>query len=227
MIIAIGGGEIATGETRKIDEFIVSCAKKEQPRLLFIPTASMDAPGYIETVKSVYSSLGCVVDALCLYTETITDEEIKTKISTADIIYVGGGNTLRMMETWKKYHVDKYLIDAYKEGKVLSGLSAGAICWFKKGHSDSLFFENPANTEFIFVEGLGFVPYIVCPHYDEEERKSFDDMIKTQELDGIALEATTALVYDNQEYKIIRANHNYHVYLFKEGKKILLECIDL
>jgi len=227
MIVAIGGGEIAKGETIKIDQYIVSCAKKDNPQLLFIPTASMDAPGYIETVKSVYGNLGCSVTALCLHTKTYTDAEIKSLILDADIIYVGGGNTLKMMQTWKYYQVDKYLVETYKAGKVLAGLSAGAICWFKKGHSDSLFFDNVNQAEFIFVEGLNLIPYVVCPHYDEEERKNFDEMINAEDLDGFALETSTALVYENNEYKIIRGNKMTNAYLFKDGKKLLLECIDL
>ena len=130
MIIAIGGGELSTGQTLKIDKFIVSAAQKSNPKLLFIPTASLDSLGYIESVKKTYEGLGCRVEALCLVTSEYRKNEIRNLIFDSDIIYVGGGNTLFMMETWKKYQVDRYLTEAYRKCLVLSGLSAGAIVGF-------------------------------------------------------------------------------------------------
>lgn len=82
------------------------------------------------------------MESLCLITKQYTDEEIKNSILNADIIYVGGGDTLRMIKKWKAYKVDLYLKEAYEKGIVLSGISAGSICWFEFGHSDSDFFIN-------------------------------------------------------------------------------------
>jgi dipeptidase E len=227
MIIAIGGGSISTGQTIKIDKFIVSLANKENPKLLFIPTASNDAMGYIDTIKEVYGNLGCIVDSLCLITKNYQDEEIKNLILEADIIYVGGGNTSNMMKVWRQFKVDQYLKDAHSKGSILAGLSAGAICWFKAGHSDSQMIEEKENANFIFVEGLGLIPYIVCPHYDEKERKSFDYMIREKKEEGIALEAISALVYENNEFRIIRADKSINAYLFKNGIKKKLVSIDI
>ena len=81
MIIAIGGGSISTGQTIKIDKFIVSLANKENPKLLFIPTASNDAMGYIDTIKEVYGNLGCIVDSLCVITKNYQDKK-SIKIET-------------------------------------------------------------------------------------------------------------------------------------------------
>lgn len=75
----------------------------------------------------------------------VNTEEVNQKIENADIIYVGRGNTQYMMKVWQEYGVDKALIRAYKSGKVLSGLSAGSICWFISGHSDSEFIEDIEN----------------------------------------------------------------------------------
>ena len=138
-IVAIGGGEIRDGETLNIDKFIVSLSGKEKPSLLFIPTASHDVEGYIETVKKVYGELGCDVKILCLTKENIEEDDIRDIILKSDIIYVGGGNTEYMMKIWEKYSVDKYLKEAYKKNIVLSGLSAGSLCWFKAGFDDSEF----------------------------------------------------------------------------------------
>lgn|SRR5690554_447628 len=227
MIITIGGGEINTGETRKIDQFIVDAAKKENPKLLFIPTASNDAPGYIDTVKSVYENLGCTVNSLCLVSSKYKDSVIEDLIMSADIIYIGGGNTKKMMKVWKKYKVDQYLIEAYKKGVIMSGLSAGAICWFKVGHSDSEFIEGKKDADHIIVEGLGLIPYAVCPHYNEPERKSFDKMVKDLPFASIALEDNTALVYENNDFRIIRSDNTKDAYIFIGGLKTKLTAIDL
>ncbi|MDD4000708.1 MAG: peptidase E [Bacilli bacterium] len=227
MIIAIGGGEISTGETISIDKFIIAQAKKENPKLLFIPTASNDAIGYIETVKRVYGNLGCYVDSLCLIANNYQKYEIKKKILDADIVYVGGGNTANMMKVWKQFKVDQYLLEANKRGTILSGLSAVAICWFKSGHSDSEILEGKENPSFRFVRGLGLIPYIVCPHYEEIERKAFDIQIKEKAEDGIALEGLTALVYEDDAYRIIRADKASNAFLFRKGIKKQLEPIDI
>lgn len=169
-IVAIGGGEIAEGQTFNIDQFIVSHTNKPQPRALFIPTASSDAPGYIETFDRVYGQeLGCHVRALTL-THTPGDAEIHEAIAWADLIYVGGGNTRKMIELWRERGVDRLLREAHEAGKMLCGLSAGAICWFEAGFSDSDSFDNDGDWAFTRVEGLGLVPGLFCPHLDSEQR---------------------------------------------------------
>ena len=125
-IVAIGGGEIGRPgypvETTKIDKEIISLTGKNKPKLLFIPTASSDSESYYDTVRKHFGiRLGCKTDVLYLLKEKINEN----KILNSDIIYVGGGNTLLMMNTWRKYGLDKILIEAYNQNIVLSGLSAG------------------------------------------------------------------------------------------------------
>src|SRR6266700_3790922 len=112
---------------------------------------------------------------------------------SADIIYVGGGNTLTMMKLWRRMGLDDLLIKAYNQGIVLSGLSAGAICWFKYGHSDSLKMVDPSKN-FIRVKGLGWINATLCPHFHAEKReKDFEKMISLYGGIGIALDNNTAL----------------------------------
>jgi len=137
-IVAIGGGELRLNETLEMDRFIVDFSGKDKPKALFIPTASSDREEYIEVFENVYgNTLGCKTDVLKLIEEKTSASAIEEKILSADIIYVGGGNTAMMIDLWGKNKVDLYLKKAYENGTVLSGLSAGAICWFKFGHSDS------------------------------------------------------------------------------------------
>ncbi len=212
MIIAIGGGEVSQNQTYEIDKFIVKSSKKENPNFLFIPTASKDAEPYIKTINKLYESLGCKTDNLYLSNIKINKEEINQKIEKADIIYVGGGNTAYMMEVWRKYSVDKELIRAYTSGKVLAGLSAGSICWFIAGHSDSEFIEDVENPKHKWVKGLGIIPYLHCPHYDEPERAGFDEFFNGQVTDAIAIENQVAVVWDNYEIKVIKANNSKNAY---------------
>ena len=212
MIIAIGGGEVSQNKTYEIDKFIVESSKKENPNFLFIPTASKDAEPYIKTIKELYESLGCKTDTLHLSNVEVNREDVNQKIEKADIIYVGGGNTAYMMEVWKQYSIDKELIKAYTSGKVLAGLSAGSICWFIAGHSDSEFIEDVENPKHKWVKGLGIIPYLHCPHYDEPERAGFDEFFNGQVADAIAIENQAAVVWDNYEIKVIKANNSKNAY---------------
>lgn len=212
MIIAIGGGEVGLNETYEIDKFIVEAAKKEKPNFLFIPTASKDAPAYVKIISKLYGELGCKTDCLYLSNVEVDKEEVNQKIENADIIYVGGGNTQYMMKVWEEYGVDKALIRAYKSGKVLSGLSAGSICWFISGHSDSEFIEGVENPRPIWVKGLGIIPYLHCPHYDEPDRVGFDEFYAGQLTDAIAIENQVAIVWDNYEMKVIKSNPSKNAY---------------
>ena len=137
-IVAIGGGVLRDGESDSIDSFILELSGKENPRALFIPTASYDSPEYTETFTEVFGELGCSIDVLNLLGRNPSEDELRSKILSPDIIYVGGGNTLKMMRRWRRLGVDGFIRQAWEAGAVLSGVSAGAICWFDWGHSDSM-----------------------------------------------------------------------------------------
>ena len=86
-----------------------------------------------------------------------SDDELRSKILSPDIIYVGGGNTLKMMRRWRYLGVDSLIRQAWENGTVLSGVSAGAICWFEWGHSDSMASYNPDDWKYIRVAGTGLI----------------------------------------------------------------------
>ena len=174
-IVAIGGGEIGRPgtkiETLSLDKEVVRLSGKKHPKLLFLPTASGDSKGYAAVVKKYYGKkLGCRVQTLYLINNKFGKDKIRKLIFSSDIIYVGGGNTLKMLRVWKKYSVDKLLVQAYKKGVILSGLSAGAICWFKYGLSDSRrFAKNKDDFAFMRISGLGIIPCTVSPHHIREK----------------------------------------------------------
>ena len=219
-IVAIGGGELPN--TKKLNEYAVKLSGKVKPNLLFIGTASHDAPGYIQNIHAAFEPLNCVVSALKLTDESSSADEIDTLLSWADIIYVGGGDTRTMMEIWKKYDVDRKLESIYEQDEaVLMGLSAGAICWFNCGHSDSEAFTGKENWSYIFVDGmLDIFHYALCPHYNEKGRESFDVMLKEKDMPGIELENQTAFVENNGEKYILRENNDVKAYFlqYKNGQ---------
>ena len=224
-IIPIGGGEISLKSTLKIDEYIVSLIKKETKKVLFIPTASGDMVSYIEKFKAYYESLGCEVDTLLL-SQTQNDNLIRSKIFSSDIIYIGGGNTARMMRIFKRNKVNEYLLMAYEKGIILTGLSAGAMAYFTNGYSDSNRSTNP-EASLSLVKCLNIIPYCFCPHYNEEERKSFDEFVVSKGFNGLALEDDVALVYIDDEIKgVIKANENNEGYYINNSLKEKINSIE-
>ena len=170
-IVALGGGELRDAETRTIDKRIMELTSKSHPNALFIPTASGDATDYAAIFNAQYGdALGCTTDTLYLLKNRPIPDVITQKIREADLIYVGGGNTLRMMKLWRKLGIDQLRVEAHERGTVLSGISAGAICWFASGFSDSRRFAGKDDWPYIRVRGLGLVNAIYCPHVDSEKR---------------------------------------------------------
>lgn len=238
-IVAIGGGQVFVPcqppETLAIDEYIVSLAQqnlslaglKRKPRVLFIPTASGDDLGYCNTIYTLYElRLGCNYNHLRLLAERLTADEIRHRISWADIIYVGGGNTLRMMRAWRRRGVDEELKAAYNDGTVMCGLSAGAICLFDAGISDSRKGSNPINWKPILVKGLGLIPGVCCPHYDSEgkwRKPACREMLRYHHSSVIiALEDLCALHVDgNGHYNTVSyANQRCYHISWQEGRII-------
>lgn len=225
-IIAIGGGEIGRPgykiETLLIDKEIIKLSGKKRPSLLFIPTASSDAQGYIDVVNNYFGGkLGAKVSSLLLIKNKYTKKELKNKILNADIIYVGGGNTLKMMKIWRKFGVDRLLIEAYNKGIVLSGLSAGAICWFKYGQSDAKKFINK-KAPYITVSGLGIVNALFSPHYDFEKDRQIDIKERMKKISGFALAAENCAAIEIVDgmFRIISSRKFANVYkvYWKDGK---------
>lgn len=218
VIVPIGGGEISLRSTIEIDKYIVSLLNKETKKVLFIPTASGDMPSYIERFTNLYKELGCEVDSLLL-SKTENDNLIRSKIFSSDIIYIGGGNTARMMRIFKRTHVNEYLKLAYERGIILTGLSAGAMAYFTNGYSDSNRSTNP-EASLCLVKCLDLIPYCFCPHYNEEERKSFDEFVVKKGFNGLALEDNVALVViDDRIQGIIKSNTNNTGYYIINGEK--------
>ena len=205
-IIAIGGGGFGREiKDLKIEKYIVDQCHKENPSICFVPTATGDDAGYIENFYKAFDSLNCKTSHLDLFKRTI---KLKEHISKQDIIFVGGGNTKSMLAVWKEWELDKILYEAYKNGIIMSGVSAGAICWFTNGITDS--FKDHQS----ILPCLNFVNGVCCPHYDEEpERIPFvKEILQEKKINQcIAIEGFCALHLINDEPK-------YSINFGKENK---------
>jgi dipeptidase E len=212
-LIAAGGGDSNPGDfptkgAFAFDKEIVRLAGRKMPKLLFIPTATKDWDGYIEAVRKYFGDrLRCRVDVLRVVSERPSASAIKEKILNADIIYVGGGNTLFLIRKWKQLGIDKLLRQAYERGAVMSGLSAGAICWFRYGTSDSRMLTDPTFKDYIRVSGLGWFDLTLSPHHFKEQKRkaALIKQIKKHGGVGLALDDYTALEILDNRFRIITA----------------------
>ncbi len=194
--IAIGGGLLRLGETLPIDQFIVKESGKRNPVVLFIPTASADLPAYILAFTRVYKKLGCKVKILRLI-DGVTKHKTKTAktiISTADIIYIGGGDYDLLNSTWKKLEVIPLIKSAYENGVLIAGLSAGCAVLYEylvdgddvKNHRLKC--------------GFGILQGIVIPHYkpDTVLPKEFSTAIHKKNILVTAIEDGCGVFYKNE-----------------------------
>ena len=198
-IVAIGGGGFGRSlGSLEIEKYIISLISKKRPKICFIPTASGDSSLYKLNFYRAFSKLNCITSHIDFFSRT---ESLEEKVLTQDIIYVGGGNTKSMLAVWKEWNLHNILQNAYEKGIVMSGVSAGAICWFERGITDS--FANELNV----IDCLGIVDGIACPHFDEEkEREPYvNDVIKREIIKScICIEGNCALHIKNDiEYSSI------------------------
>ena len=193
-IIAIGGGGFGQNPNQPvIEKYIVEQSPAEKPNVCFIPTASAEDKAYTVNFYTAFSKLNCAPIHINLFQRTPRLDSI---INKQDIIYVGGGNTKSMLAVWREWKLDKLLIKAYNRGAVLCGVSAGAICWFEQGITDSW------ASNLNIMDCMGLLEGCCCPHYDgEKDRKpSVEKFLRDSKIDSCyALDDGSALHYKNGE----------------------------
>jgi len=160
----------------------------------FVPTASGDAPAYVEQFFTAFRPRNCEPSVLSLFRRELDDDALRTCLLSQDVVYVGGGNTVNLLAVWRTHGVDRLLREAYDRGTLLCGISAGAVCWAEGSLCDSF---GPLT---VLPDGLGLLPGSPCPHYTSEpgRRSSYREAVATGSLSaGWALEdGTGALVTD-------------------------------
>ena len=229
-IIAIGGGNIRTGETFSIDRRFVALSDLASPKLLFIPTASEDSEEYIDAICSVYGQrLGCEVEVLRLWSDDRWLPTIAAKIQSADLIYVGGGNTKAMLSKWRDLGVDREIRRAVHAGKPVGGLSAGAICWFRVGNSDWPQYEQIPGVNTARLDCLGLIDLIACPHTKNESFRlaEFKQMMFEESGVGIGLDDCMAIQIRDDEYRFLASADDSRAHIiYRTGDEIVHEIME-
>jgi peptidase E len=164
-IVALGGGGFSMEPRNpRLDDFILRLTGKKRPRVCFIGTASGDSDNYIARFSRAFAPPRARPAHLSLFKREVRD--IRAFLLAQDVIYVGGGASANMLAVWRVHGVGASLRDAWQAGVVLAGISAGAICWFEDGITDS--FGPPPRA---LRDGLGFLTGACCPHYDGEKHR--------------------------------------------------------
>ena len=217
-IIAIGGGGFGRNPGNgTIEKYILDQSDKNRPNICFIPTATGDDESYKVSYYATLTKLNCTPTHIDFFKRTTDLEKL---IKDQDIIFVGGGNTKSMLAVWREWGLDKILKKAYQNGTIMCGVSAGAICWFEKGVTDS--WADKLN----IMNCLGFMKGSCCPHYDEEpERKpSLSKFIENKDIQNCyAIESGCALHIKNEEvYSAIsfRGKKNTFYVDYQSGKTV-------
>ncbi len=194
-VVAMGGGGFSMEpDNPLLDDHVLELARagrgRDRPRVCFLPTASGDAPGY---VADFYAAFARRSEATHLDLFKRSVEDVEAFLLDQDVVYVGGGNTENMLAVWRVHGVDRALRLAWQAGTVMTGVSAGSLCWFETGTTDS-FGAGLAPLS----AGLGFVPGSHAPHYDSEltRRPHYHELVAEGVLPaGYAADDGAALVF--------------------------------
>jgi len=183
----MGGGSFAAEPAgSRLDAYVLALSSKPRPKICFLPTASGDGATYI---TKFYEAFGERAEAVhvALFGRPRTD--IVALLTSQDIVYVGGGNTANMLAVWRVHGVDRMLKAAWERGVILTGVSAGMICWFEAGVTDSF---GPLAA---LRDGLGFLSGSACPHYDGEmdRRPTYQSLVRAGFPEGYAADDGAAL----------------------------------
>jgi dipeptidase E len=189
-IVAMGGGGFGSDEGRLVDDFVLGLTGRDTPRICFLPTAGGDAEGWIERFHHEFGGGRAAPSHLSLFRREVDD--LAAFLLGQDVIYVGGGNTANMLAIWRLHGVDAIFAEAWRRGIVLCGLSAGALCWFEGGTTDSFGGIAPLH------DGLGLLPGSFCPHYDSEplRQPSYRRFVEQGLPAGYAADDAAALRFD-------------------------------
>jgi dipeptidase E len=247
-----GSGSDAFNDARVCEEALRLTGKASAPStvtLAYLGTATYDLQPSMVRQTAWFAEQGCIVHAVVVgRQDTLTAEDgLKAKkiLVEADIVLVSGGNTLYAMQRWHLAGITDTLRDCMERGAVMCGGSAGAICWFDAGHSDSLdptTFRapmisaaetgsavpagSPQNKDessqapaddaarkpwrYARVAGLGFLPGLVCPHFDKTQSngvpraEDFDGMLLRHAGEsGIGIDHWAALIVEGEQYRVL------------------------
>ena len=216
-IVALGGlGE--DGEAGVLIRFVLGLTGKERPRVCLIPTASAERP---ELIVTFYEELSGFAECSHLSFFPWPPEGLRELVLSQDALFVTGGNTANMLAIWRAHGFDQIVREAWEQGIVLAGSSAGMICWFEAGVTDAFGPQLDGMRD-----GLGFLPGSACPHYDGEERRRpvYQELVARGFPPGIAADDAVALHYFGTElHEVVAARPDARAYRVEPGNETALK----
>jgi len=191
-IVGLGGAGYSDEQTGTLVRYLLDLTGKERPRVCHVPTASGDAA---ESIVRGYSLLAQRAEASHLPTFPWPPQELRDFLLGQDLVFVGGGNTANMLAVWRVHGIEQVLREAWDAGVVLAGWSAGMICWFAGGVTDSF------GPQLEAMDCLGWLAGSACPHYDGEERRRprFRELISAGLPPGVAADDGVGVRYEGRE----------------------------
>lgn len=241
-MILVGGGTL-TNTARPLIERGLDISGQAKPNVLVVPTAKYKEAAFnklITTSRQLFEhDLGIGYDYLHDYNSIPNTKLMQEKINNADFLYLSGGDTKHAIDVWKKYGIDKMLSDAMKNGKVMTGISAGAVAWFDEGYSDSQKYEVGDGEKWVFepTEGLGHINTIVNPHHNSKDTP--DGRIRSEhfreyladssrlngfERYGLGIDNNAALVAINGLIKVVTSKTDSGLHIVSKNKDIYLDA---
>jgi dipeptidase E len=195
-ILALGGHDFdrRVGNDA-ICDFIVELAESPKPRICLLPTASGDHEDQIARFKRTFAERDCVPQVISLFRLGENPIDLREELLNQDVIYAGGGSMVNLIAIWRAHGLDEILGECWREGILIVGQSAGAMCWFQGGITSSQ--GDPA-----VASGFGVLPGSICVHYLSEpvRRRSFLRAIASGELEpGLGLEDQTGALFEDTE----------------------------
>jgi peptidase E len=194
-IVAFGGASLLpSSNDGALHQYLLDLTGLERPRICFIGTASGDNAEYVAAFYGFFARRA-EASHLGLFDRRV--DNVGEFLGAQDVIYVGGGNTANMLAIWRTHGVDRALQDAWQNGTILAGPSAGAVCWFEAGTTDSFGPEIGA-----LRDGLRFLKGSFCPHYDSESlrRPRYHELVGSGALpDGYAADDGVGLLFAGRE----------------------------
>jgi dipeptidase E len=195
-ILALGGHDFNRRDGNDaICDLIVELAQSPKPRICLLPTASGDPQDQIARFRRAFGERDCVPSIVSLFRLGEEPLDLRNELLGQDAIYVGGGSLLNLIAIWRAHGLDEILRECWREGILLCGQSAGAMCWFERGITSS-------SGQPTITSGLGFIPGAACVHYlsEPQRRRRFLRAIGRGDLArGLGLEDQTGAVFEGTE----------------------------
>lgn len=217
-IVAIGGalGQSPTAGPILLN-YVFGITGKKRPKVLFINTATGDKESTALWSLRAVRQTACVPSELTFFERTPRPKEMKELILSQDVIWVNGGNTKSMLAVWDAYGLPAILAQAWENGIVLAGSSAGGICWYEQCLTDSY------ADEYTALACLGFLPGSCCPHFDGEKgrKATYHRLVEQGELkQGIAIDERVGVHYiDDKLHRVISTSKKAGAYRVTLGAK--------